>query len=393
MLLDITICVILFIVGFNLKYYFKNFTRSERKILNGLFFLHLSFGIAFITFNLSGFGGDAIGYWQYPRIYGWDYIINAISQKSPSAYVFFINYFLTNILSLSFITVSMFYIILGYFGFVVLLQIIKENIPNYHILKKVKLLGLPIFPYVLYFPNIHFWTSGIGKDTLLFFSIVIFIYGIKNIRKRFLYIIISATISIFIRPHILLFLCLAFALATILHGRIKAYQKALLFILFAAVLVVLIPRVMEFTKIENFQTQAFEDFSNDKAQKLNSRSADSGIDISNYSYPFKVFTFLFRPLFVDMGGFLAIIASIENLVFIFFFVYVLRSKPMEAFREGNIVIKSLLLFFIIGSLVFPLTLGNLGIILRQKAPFIIVFIVFGLWVITKKHERIMARTI
>ena len=386
MVLDILICTCLFICGINFKNCFRWFSKGEKTLLNYLFLWHLFFGCAYVFFNLSGNGGDAIIYWLFPKVNSFDNVIKKIIEGSPSGYIYVINYFPSHVLSLSFFTVSMFYTLVGYFGFVFLLVIVKENIPNYNVLRKVKLFGLPIFPYMLFLPNLHFWTAGLGKDTLLFLSITLFIYALNKLKGRLLFMAISISISIFIRPHILLFLCMSVGLSIFFYNKVKLYWKILLSILFVIVLVILIPRVMAFTKIESLQASSFEKFANTKAKKLNSSGTGSGIDISSYSYPYKVFTFLFRPLFFDLNGVLALFASIENLILMFFSLMVVRRNIVKGFSMGNITIKTIFLFFAIGSLVFPLILGNLGIILRQKTPFIILFIVFGFWILALPNQ-------
>ena len=40
--------------------------------------------------------------------------------------------------------------------------------------------GYYLFPLLFYMPNLHFWSCGVGKDTLLFFCIGLFSYGWYN---------------------------------------------------------------------------------------------------------------------------------------------------------------------------------------------------------------------
>src|SRR5690606_9103908 len=103
-----------------------------------------------------------------------------------------------------------------YFGFVFFYAFVKEMIPDYSLLQKTKILGIPLFPYLFFLPNLHFWSSGISKDTLLFFCIALFVYCLRHVKKRYLGLIISFIISMSIRPHIMLFLLLAFGVANVL---------------------------------------------------------------------------------------------------------------------------------------------------------------------------------
>lgn len=385
-ILDVFVCIILFSVGYNLKNWIGGFTQYEKKVLDALFFWHAAIGIGYVLYLHTSGGGDAYMYWDFPKMYGWEFVLQKIEKGAASGYIYLINYFPSTVLGLSFFTGTMIGSQLGFLAFVYLLKTIKENVPAYLKLKKVQILGLPIFPYILFLPNIHFWTSGLGKDTILFFCIISFIYAINKWRKRIVLIGVSFLLSVLIRPHILLYLILALGAASVLDGKIKVYQKALLFMILIAVFSVMLPKVMEFTELESFDTEVVESYSSKKASALNKEGAGSGIDISSYPYPLKVFTFLFRPLFVDMQGMLGLVASAENLILLIFFIRLLKNKPLRAFKQGGIALKAVLIFFIIGSLTFPLILGNLGVILRQKTPFMIMFIVFGFWVLTRKYE-------
>jgi hypothetical protein len=385
-MLDVIVCSLVFIIGINLKNRISGFNVYDKKILTWLFFWHIAIGIGFV-FYISISGGDALGYWNAPKDGGWDIVISSVKNGSASGYVFLINYFPSKVLNLSFFTGSMLYVLLGYAGFVFLYKIIKENIPNYRLLEKVKVLSISLFPYFLFLPNLNFWTAGIGKDTILFFSIVIFIYALKNIQRRFGYIIVSIILSVFIRPHILLFLFLAYGLAIVFDVRVSISKKILLCIIFIGSFAVLLPYVMDFDNVENLDTDTITNYGNYKAGVLaGKRSTGSAIDITAYPYPLKVFTFLFRPLFFDMPTAFGITASMENFIFLVFFIKVFAKKPFSAFWRSPVVFKTLAFFFIIGSLIFPLILGNLGIIMRQKTPFIIAFIVFGYWSIINSYS-------
>ena len=202
------------------------------------------------------------------------------------------------------------------------------------ILRKIKILWIPVFPYFLFLPNIHYWSCGIGKDTLLFFSVIIFMYALANIRKRYIYIILAIAISVFIRPHILLYLFMAFGAATVMEGRLKVYKKVILCLLFMGGAIYMFPYVAEFASLDNLQSESISDYSNQHITKLSKARTSSSIDVGSYPYPVKVFTFLFRPLFFDLKGALAMLASFENLLYLLFFTRVLFSHPFRSLPAG-----------------------------------------------------------
>jgi hypothetical protein len=139
--------------------------------------------------------------------------------------------------------------------------------------------------------------------------------------------------------------------------------------------------------LESLEMSAVQEYTSSKAASLNQEDAGSGIDTSNYSLPLKIFTFLYRPFFFDINGFLGLLASVENLILLLFTILVLRNGVVSGFKNGNFLLKGLLLYFLMGSIAFALILGNLGIMLRQKNMLFPVFFVFGLWVFYYAHSR------
>jgi hypothetical protein len=330
------------------------------------------------------YGGDAFYYWEESRIITFSEIIDEIGNGSASGFIYLVNYIPSKTLGLSFFVGNIFYALIGFLGFIYLYRIVKQLFPDGDILKNYKFLGLSIFPWILFLPNLHFWSSGVGKDSILFLCISLFIYSIMNLKKRMLGILISVLITLMIRPHITLFLLVSFGIGFILDGKLRMYQKLLILSLFVAGFLSIFNYVMEFIQLENFETVAIEEFASKKADKLNQVSTGSGVDISSYSFPAKIATFLYRPLFFDINGLLAIIVSFENLILLIFTIVILKNNPIKAFLRGDFLIKGILVYFIIGCVAFSLILGNLGIMLRQKNMFIPWILVFGLWTIYSK---------
>lgn len=390
-LLDISICIIIFLIAFNLKNAFPSLNKQDRRFLNKLFVFHFAVAIAF-NFIVANGGGDAIVYWNFPKENSFTAVMDVVEKGSASGVVYLINYIPAHILELSFFTGNMGYALLGYLAFIYLYRIVITILPDTAALSGFKLFGIRVFPWIWFLPNLHFWSSGIGKDTLLFFCIALFVYSLLNLKKRFLGLALSVILSLVIRPHIILFLILSFGIGYTLDGRLKAYQKALLFVLFAFLFGSIFNYVLDFVQLESLESQAIQDYTSNKAAKLNQADSSSGLDISGYPYPFKVFTFLYRPLFFDVNGFLAILASIENLILLFFTVMILRNSPVKGFKRGNFLLKGALIYFLLGALSFSLILGNLGIMLRQKNMFYPMFFIFGLWVYYQKYTSSLTST-
>lgn len=384
-MLDALVLMAIFIYGFNFTNKFKELDKSDRKLLTKLFFYHMVFGVAYY-FYIGGNGGDAELYWGFPKKFLFSDIFLYYRGGGASKFVVSLNYFPAHILDLSFFTGFMIYAFIGYIGWVYFYRILKENVPNFTSLTNYKILGFPVFPWALFLPNLHFWSVGIGKDSLLFTCCALFIFAIKDIPKRLIPILICVGFSVMIRPHILLFLVGAVGGATILDSKVKVHKKFLLFIVFTSAFAVMLPFVMAFVNLDSLDVASIDSFSSSRAASLATEKFGSAVDTSNYPILLKVLTFLYRPFFFDSSGLLGIMSSVENLYLVLFSFKILSSRPFRAFKKGNIIIKTVVIFFVVGSTAFSMILGNLGIMLRQKTPFIVALIIFGFWVFTLRRD-------
>lgn len=389
LLLDICICIIVFLIGINLKNFFPGFNRLDRIWLNRLFFFHFLVASAF-HFYVESNGGDAIKYWNLPKNGTFDDIWYLVVNRKASSFMYLFNYFPANTMELTMFTGNMLYALLGYLGFVFLYKLAKELFRDEEKLYELKFLRVPVFPLILFLPNLHFWSSGIGKDTILFYCIITFIFGLINFRYRAHLVIISLVLSFLIRPHITLFLLLAFSIGYLIDGGLKGYQKIVVLIVLSVGFASIFGYVIQFIQLESLEVSSLEEYANIRVSDLSQQRTESSVDISNYPLPLKIFTFLYRPMFFDITGPLAIISSIENLFLFMFSIGIIIKKPLKTYFASEPILKGMLLFFIMGSISFSLVLGNLGIMLRQKNMFIPALIFMGIW--TLYHAKLARET-
>jgi len=379
-LIDIAIVIILFLIGFNVKNLFKGFDAYDKKILNKLFFWHFFIAIMF-HFYIENFGGDAVYYWSSTKTDSLDEILSYVQKGSAAAILQLINYIPSKLLSLSFFAGNMLYALLGYIGFVYLYGIIKSLLPERAAFSEIKLFKIPLFPWLLFLPNLHFWSSGIGKDTIMFFCIALFVYSLINVKRRIFGLGIAVAISLLIRPHITLFLLSGFGIGYLIDGKLQGYQKVMIFIVIGIGFASMFSYVLNFVQLESFETGAIEEYASRKSASLNQERSGSGIDISGYSFPLKVFTFLYRPLFFDINGILAVLASFENLILMIVTLRLFRRRILKSIKRANFLIKGMIIYFVVGTFAFSLILGNLGIMLRQKNQLFPMFIIIVLWIL------------
>jgi len=106
----------------------------------------------------------------------------------------------------------------------------------------------------------------------------------------------------------------------------------------------------------------------------------------------KLFTFWFRPLFIDSPNALGIIVSIENALYIYMFSKVFKKSFIDYMRIAPAMVKMSAVVFISISISMTFVMSNLGIIIRQKSQImyymLFVIVAFMDW---EKTNRIKKR--
>lgn len=369
--MDFFIIILIFVLGYLFIQSFKDKLSEENlNTLKKLFLFHLLFGAYFCFFVL----GDASGYWRQAKFMSYNDFIYSLVHDQGTYFIYALNYYPSNILDLSYFTGTMIYSLIGFIGLTYFYVTAVELIPNNPKFKEYYL-----FPLLFFLPNLHFWSCAVGKDALLFFCIAIFIYGLMQPMKRMPMIILGLLLAYFIRPYMTLFMLLGFGMAYFSGKNISVHQRILFLGVMIAIAVTILPKVMEFAKIEETSIDSFNQFSETKAAVLGRSYTDSSIDISSYPFPLKVFSFIFRPFFFDIKGLPSVLASFENLLLLILSFTVLKNKPLQTFRNAPFVIQGMIYFLIIGTFVFSNSLGNVGIMIRMRNMFLPGLIIYIFW--------------
>ncbi len=377
-MLDFIYIPIIIVLGLGYINLFQNqLTESDRRSLISLFFFHLLIGAYFCFFIL----GDAVGYWRVPKTYSFASFKEGLFNGEGTMFMYAFNFLFSNLLNMSYLSNTLLYSLFGFMGLTFFYIIAKETV-RYNTI----LYGYVLFPLLFFLPNLHFWSAGVGKDTLLFLCIGMFSYGLMQPLRRLPLILLAGALSMAIRPHITLFLMVGFGMAYILGGKIPVYQRVLFSVVLLGIGLAILPSVMEFAKIEDASAESFDKFAQGKAAVLSRSHTGSAIDISSYPFPLKVLTFWFRPFFFDVHNINGLVASLENLVLVVLFVRAMKNRPVRAFKAAPFVIKGLVLFLIVGTLAFSQSLGNLGIMIRMRNMFLPGFLIFMMWIFSYQQE-------
>ena len=292
---------------------------------------------------------------------------------TSTKFILFVTTFLVRI-GFSYLSLMFFFSWFGYVGFVFAYLFFRENITiNVTVFKKYDLLNL-----LLFLPNMHFWTASLGKGSLIFMGLMIFIYALRFPQKRIVALLIGGFFVYMIRPHVMLFVLVGIMVGILTgRSRIGVGVKFLVLLVSVGFLYLAQNSILGVANLEGSENvfADFDQFASDQSRRL--LSTDSGVDMSNYPLPFKFFTFWFRPLFVDSPGLLGIFSSAENLIYLLLFAKIANRRFLRFIIKAPYLVKTSLIIFVLTSFALTFVMANLGIIMRQKS----MVMYFGFFVI------------
>jgi hypothetical protein len=326
-------------------------------LMNRLYFYHVLFWLiyyVYASFNPS----DSHGYFNRTSTHSnW-----LIAYGTDSIFIEFVAYPFINVFAFSFESVMFLFAWFGYLGFIYFYIFFKENLKN-----KVKLWGYDLITLILFLPNMHFWTASLGKGSLIFLGIALFTYAMKLPQSRLLALLLGSFIVFNIRPHMFLFLG-AGAIMGYFTGKDKVpfYQKILVYVAFAGAIIFFYDQILGVAGINNNDLMgSFDEFAQTRAADLS--TAGSGVDINNYSLPLKLFTFWYRPLFIDAPGALGLFISLENVFYLFLTLKLFDKDFIKYLKNSSSLVKMSLTIFFTSSIALSFVMSNLGIASRQKS--------------------------
>ena len=383
MMLDLIYIPLIIVLGLGfINLFSSQLTERDQEMLRKLFFFHLLMGTYYCFF----IQGDAIGYWRVPKAYSMETFKDGLFNGEGTMFMYAFNYLFSNLLNMSYLSNTLLFSLFGFMGLTFFYMVALQTVPYNKIIS-----GYALFPLIFFLPNLHFWSSGVGKDTTLFLCIGMFTYGLMKPFQRIPLLVLAGLLSMAIRPHITLFLMVGFGLAYVFGGKVSPAQRFIFSAAMIAIGLAILPSVMEFAKIEEASAEGFDKFATGKAAVLSRSSVGSAIDISSYPFPLKVLTFWFRPALFDVRNLNGLIAALENLLLLLVFIKAMRTSPIRAFKAAPFVIKGLVIFLVVGTLAFSQSMGNMGIMIRMRNMFLPGMIIYLMWIFSYEQQLLRNR--
>lgn len=348
----------------------RNFKKGKPwfslKMMKNLYWFHMFFALVYYLYTLGG-RSDSYGYYERPQ-YKYDLWFGA--YEAGTSFIDFVGYPFINYFFFTFEMMMVLFAWLGYLGFVYFYMVFKENVRFKH-----KFYGYDLITLFVFLPNMHFWTASYGKGSIIFWGLGMAIYGLSQLKHRKKALLFGLLIVYHVRPHVFLFMAVAIMVG-LFTGRQKVpfYQKFLVFTGSAVALFLMFDQIVAFAGLDSENlVESFDQFSTHRSTEL--AKAGSGIDTSNYPLWLKLFTFWYRPLFVDSPNPVGLIVSFENVFYLLLTAKLFSGGFMKFVKKGSALVKTNLVVFLATSIALSTTLSNMGIIVRQKSM-VIYFLLF-----------------
>ncbi len=360
----IIILLILLVNTYIVKALMNNFDIPSERYMWILFMVHYALCTIYIL-NAFATRSDSFSYFERSfRAENWLDLF-----KYGTSFIDFLAWPFIKVFSLSYLAVMILFSYFGYLACLIFYITLNENVklnPIWYNLSMVQIIFL--------LPNLHFWSSSLGKGSVILFGLSLFTFGLSRFNRRYIPIVIGSIIVFFVRPHIFFTLIASiFAGVLITTSGIKWYVKWTLVTVSLVLFLYFSSTVLKFTNSESLDILSSSNISH-RASELS--KASSGIDIQNYNLFMKMFAFWFRPLFFDGQGAFGLIVSFENLLTLYFFSFT-AFYMFRYWSNFNGWFRISMFIFLTGSFILAQVTGNLGIALRQKAQFMpFLFIIY-----------------
>ena len=331
---------------------FAERTRGRVAVFMVLWLLHILSTITFYFYAETN-GADSMLYYFDPygmalkeMNFGTVFVVHLVQTMREWAGGSYLDYFL-------------FFQAFGFWGIVVLMRTVEE------IYAELDLPQAQLAYVMLFLPGLHFWTSAIGKDAPLFFCTSLAVWAAMQLRRRFVAFGVAVAVMVLFRPHVALVTMVSLAIAAFFDPRSRGYVKISLALVAMVGAAFIANSVQSTFSVDVTNADSVSDFF---AQQYEVGQRTRGTTaVVGQNFVVRLLSLLFRPLFFDAVGVFGIIASVENLFYVFV-VGTLCIRMRDTIRLCRRVFFLRFAFIFAISLILLLTLVyyNVGLGLRQK---------------------------
>lgn len=273
--------------------------------------------------------------------------------------------------------ISLVFSLIGLKGFLLFIDILFKG--KYIDDKNTNLFALIIF---LLMPTLHFWTSFISKDAILFYLMMYVLYYLFHNENCLLKLIVVAFLILMIRPYIFAILLTSYSIYYVYVNTFN-FKKSIFFLCcMTGLFLLLFPILQKFLKLDNLNLLSFKTNFN-QLVLYSQTNGNSSIDLLNSSYFDRLILLLFKPFIFEALGYKQIFVAIENsIIWIVLIRLFIRNITLK-FQKLAVYPLMTVLFLI---LFYSIYMYNMGLASRMRVMFLpyLFFVLF--WNIFNKPQ-------
>lgn len=375
----LTLAIVAGLYFWNRKYsQIRGYERWEATLLQILSAYHLLFAGVF-SWYLKENGGDALRYWA---------LVADVSQNPVhwmdywghgTFFLQWLHYWPSKFFGLEFVFGNVLYAGISWLGIREIFSLMRPHIASSGN-RGIEASGW----LILFLPNMHFWSAGVGKEAWLLLGMAMVLKGFSALRSHSIYVLLGLLLAFWVRPAfgiVLGAVSFVFVLADRDFGtKTKVLIAALGFV--AGSLGIWKLSVM--MHLDEISLTAIFRFSESQFNFLAGYQANSEIPMAEYNWLQRIWALLYRPSIWEASGFWSFAAALENSVGLFLTIlgmvalFFIQKSKLPVLLPRFLIIA---IFVCVGMcVVYGLTLNNLGIIMRMKSTYMI-FWYFSFWML------------
>lgn len=226
--------------------------------------------------------------------------------------------------------------------------------------------------FIIFFPSLHFWSSGIGKDAIVFCFTTIIFYLFLN-KKSYFYILLCILTIFLVRPYCAILITLALLVHYLYINQNTLRNKLIVSVFFLFIIISFnqyFLNLIYFSEIFNFKN--IIQYINNQRSYLQTDSQN--LNIINIFY--EPIIYLFKPIILNTKSNLLLISSVENIILLLISIYIFSKINLK--NLYNLIIKKNIFFFCYFLLILiPLSLTtlNYGLIVRLKIMILVPYFI------------------
>jgi hypothetical protein len=350
-------------------------TRLRFSVFAIAYVFHLLATVAYYEFskaNLTDAGGY---YYDYVNFY------EDVGFGMGTLFVTYIVQGLKRLIGGTFLDYFLLFQAISFFAICLLMRIIEEIYREVGVEQPLYVYALPLLP------GLHFWTCAIGKDGFLLLGVCLGIWAAMNLRGRWPAMLAGLLLMLVIRPHIAALGAAAVGGTIFFDKQTRPALKTLIVVVSLIGLAVALNSFRQTFSIDVTNADSVSDFL--AAHEEVTQDAEVAGNSAVYgSYPFKLMSLLFRPMFVDAEDIMGMAASIENFILLMLFgTIVVHLRTASLLTRRLSFVRFAFMFGATCALLLAVVYFNIGLGLRQKTMFVPAVIVLFVAVVAVARAR------